>query len=484
MKKIFICFTIALLSLALLSNMSCADNPDIFKPPAQATNEADPKALNPGSIPKTQGYNFTEGFIFHEWKNQEAIIKYVPFNFKGEWHEGIRYVSSPTWAIKKLVSSKYFDIYVDCTEGQPTYKKALTVQDKVWDKLIRELEKLYPKIVNIYGEPTDVDGNGKIEIVFHENEYMIKNGYAGYFSDANVSKEYYRTGEMDILYINSGLYIQRNMNEFPTGCIDTIAHELQHDIDAKRNPYSAEYCFDEGLALSTYFIIHNGSGSGRTTDFRSSEIANGQYFFDWQLTNKLIGVNYRTAANFMYWLYLHGGGEKIIRDIVSVSEYKRIDYKSVGEAASRNIPDLKNQNHNTIISFWYKANFYNNNSGIYGYKGKAKISLSLANDPSGKVILKPRCAVYTTQDMLDKNKNIPYIATYQLSDSGRNWLLLYNYSENKDITVYINPSAASRSVRSYSGQEEAEWYDFVISEDDKVNEYEESNTVPEPEIKQ
>lgn len=277
--------------------------------------------------------------------------------------------------------------------------------------------------MDIYGEPTDIDENGKVELVFHENEYMITNNYAGYFSDINVKKEYYRAGKMDILYINSDFYIQKNMNQFSTKCIDTIVHELQHCIDEKRNPYSAEKSFDEGLSLSTYFIIHNGSDSGRTSDFRDNEIANGQYFFDWPLlTNKSMGVNYKTSANFMYWLYLHGGGEKIIRDIVSVSEHKQIDYKSVGEAASRNIPDLK-------------------------------------------------------------NKNIPKIATYELSDSGRNWLLLFNYgSDNR--TVYINPSASSRSVRSYSREEESEWYDFVISEDDKVNKYEENDIIPEPEIKQ
>lgn len=129
MRNFLICLSISLLSLVLLSNVSCADSPDIFKPPAQATNEADPNALNPGAISKMQGYDFTEGFIFHEWKNQKAIIKYVPFVFDyincenfGKW------VTSSTWAIKKLVSSKYFNIYVDCTEGQPTYKKALTVQ--------------------------------------------------------------------------------------------------------------------------------------------------------------------------------------------------------------------------------------------------------------------------------------------------------------------------------------------------------------------
>lgn len=74
MRNFLICLSISLLSLVLLSNVSCADNPDIFKPPAQATNEADPNALNPGAIPKTQGYDFTEGFIFLNGKTKKPLL--------------------------------------------------------------------------------------------------------------------------------------------------------------------------------------------------------------------------------------------------------------------------------------------------------------------------------------------------------------------------------------------------------------------------
>ena len=384
----------------------------------------------------------------------------------------------PHLGSKKIVSSKYFDIYVDITPGQPAYKKALTIKDTTWDRLIKDLESHYSKITNIYGPPTDVDKNGKIEIVFHEN---VKEGmteqHGGYFYDGNVDKSYYRSGNMDIIYVNSYNYIRNYMQEFSTNAKRTIIHELQHDIDFQRGNYRALYCYNEALSESTYTVILDNKNAWRGGDFSGS--SNGQYFFDWKRNSKIISANYVTAMNFMYWLYIHGGGEKIIKDIVSVSKYKPIDHKSIGDAASKNIPYFANKNHNTVIFDWYKANFYNNSSGILGYQNKVKITLSLANTNSGRILLKPQCAVYTTQDMFDKNKNIPNIELSKLSDGKRNWLLIFNWGL-EDRTVYINNSnlPIMPKSRNYSGEEELGLYDqvFYIDEYEK---FEGDNMPPE-----
>ena len=472
-----------ILTVFYLQMVSCGDNPNITNPPAQATNEADPKYLVPGQYQKTQGYNFQEGFIFHEWKGEEAIIKYIPFNFRDyKPYKNSYAITSPAWAIKKIVSSKYFDIYVDITPGQPAYKKALTLKDTTWDKLIKDLEIFYPKIVSIYGTPTDIDGNKKIEIVFHENaEYGMTEQHGGYFNDANVTKGYYNTGNMDIIYVSSYHYIQNHIEEFSEDAKRTIIHELQHDIDFQRGNYRALYCYNEALSESTYTVILNNKYSVRGGDFSGSR--NGKYFFDWKRNSQIISANYITAMNFMYWLYIHGGGEKIIKDIVSISKskYKPIDHKSIGEAASRNILDFANENHNTVIYWWYRANFYNNASGIFGYQNRVKINLYLANTNSGRILLKPQCAVYTTQDMFDKNKNIPNIKLSKLSDGRRNWLLIFNWGD-EDRTVYINPSAATRmqNIISYNEEKKSELYDQVFY----LDEYEkfEGDNMPPKEI--
>ena len=471
--------TILILGLGLVF-VSCAGD---GLPEPQYTNEADPRYLIPGEYKKTQGYKFQEGFIYHEWKGQKAYIKYVPFNFSYRPYQGLNYVTSPVWAVKKIVSSKYFDIYIDATVGQPAYKKALTIKDTVWDKLIKDLERFYYKITNVYGETTDVDGNGKIEIVFHENaDYGMTTNHGGYFAEENVDKVYSRTGNMDIIYVNSYHYITNNMQIFSTNAKRSIIHELQHDIDFQRGAYKALYCYNEALSESTYPVILDDKHVWRSEDFIDSR--NGQYFFDWDRNSPIIPANYNTAANFMYWLYIQSGGYHIIKDIVSVSKskYKQIDHKSIGDAANRNIIQFVGKDYNTIIYNWYRANFYNKPSGILGYQNKATISLSLANEPSGKITLKPKCAVYTTQDMFDKNKNIPYIVVEKLYDKGKNWLLIFN-SGSDNRTVYINPRVyfSMSEARSHSGEEkELELYDQVYY----LDEYEhfEGEDLPPEEI--
>ena len=291
--------------------------------------------------------------------------------------------------------------------------------------------------------------------------------HGGYFYDGNVDKSYYRSGNMDIIYISSYHYIQNHLEGFSEDAKRTIIHELQHDIDFQRGNYRALYCYNEALSESTYTVILDNKNAWRGGDFSGS--SNGQYFFDWKRNSKIISANYVTAMNFMYWLYIHGGGEKIIKDIVSVSKYKPIDHKSIGDAASKNIPYFANKNHNTVIFDWYRANFYNNASGILGYQNKVKITLSLANTNSGRILLKPQCAVYTTQDMFDKNKNIPNIELSKLSDGKRNWLLIFNYG-SEDRTVYIDNFSLPimPKTRSYD-EEELELYDqvFYIDTDEK-----------------
>ena len=465
--KRFITLLILSFSLILASLASCANDPPA---PPQATNEAAPQYLIPGQYEKTKGYNFQEGFIVHEWKGEEAIIKYVPFTFGYKPYQGLNHVTSPVWAVKKIVSSKYFDIYIDATVGQSAYKRALTIKDTTWDKLIKDLERFYPKVTNIYGAPTDIDGNGKIEIVFHENEsHGMTKLHNGYFGEENVDKGYYNTGNMDIIYVSSYHYISNHINQFSTNIKKTIIHELQHDIDAQRKSNRALYCYNEALSESVYPVFFDSGYAGRDGDFINS--SNGQYFFDWNRNSPIIPANYNTAANFMYWLYIHGGGEKIIKDIVLVSKnnYKQIDHKSIGEAASINIPYFANKNYNTVIFDWYRANFYNKPSGILGYKNKAKITLYLANAKSGRIVLKPKCAVYTTQNMYDKNKDIPNIELSKLSDGKRNWLLIFNYG-SEDRTVYIDNFSLPimPKTRSYD-EEELELYDqvFYIDTDEK-----------------
>lgn len=450
---------ILILTFILLLS-SCGEDV-IVEPP---TLPRDPETLQGGGSKKTPNYIFTSGFIYHEWIGQEPINSAIHFSYK---INSSGYNTIRKHPIKKLVTSKFFDIYVDTENGARVFKKATNMTDVAYDKLIRELEKEYSHIKSVYGEPTDIDGNGKIEIIFHESEEM--NGKAGYFCNVEYLKNFMFSATADALYISSAVYITTEdikNKYFDKKCVNTIFHELQHDINARRKHYTADRWLDEALSISTYPVLYKGSGSGRSSDLSSDKIRNGIYFFSWDNNeNQIISENYFTAGNFMYWLYLHGNGDSVIRDICR-EQPQQIDIKSIGNAVRKNIPTLKNANDATIIKSWYKANFLNEKNSIYGYKNKNNnLKIGQANNRSGKISLPRYCAVYTTPDMYSANFSLmgKGIQMEKLKNSsGEEWLLIFNGSENTIDNVKINPNV--RSVRSLSAEnenEEDEWYDHV-----------------------
>lgn len=449
---------ILILTFILLLS-SCADK-DIPQEPE--TLPRDPETTQGGGSKKTPNYLFTSGFIYHEWIGQEPIKSEIHFSYR---FNNAGYNIIRRHPIKKLVTSKFFDIYVDANNGAGVFRKATNMTDVAYDKLIRALEKEYSHIKSVYGDTTDVDKNGKIEIIFHESEEM--EGKAGYFCNVKDLETFTYSATADALYISSEIYITPEdikNKYFSQRCIDTIFHELQHDINANKRYYAADRWLDEALSISTYPVLYKGYGSGRSSYLTNDKIRNGLYFFSWDNEeNEVIAENYHTAGNFMYWLYLHGNGDSIIRDICHTPSQK-IDMKSIVNAVRNNIPALKNASDATIIKSWYKANFLNEANSIYGYKNRNRyLKIAQANEPRGKISLKPYCAVYTTPNMYSSNFSLlgKGIQMEQLKNSsGKEWLLIFNGSQNT-IEVKINPNVSSvRSMSAEIEEEKEEWYDY------------------------
>lgn len=470
--------TILIFGLGLIF-ASCRSNP-----PEPPTRNPDREATGVGNSSKTPGYTFTDGFTYHEWKGTSPEIINIPLETycESEWkYNYIWHNKNPKHPVKKLVSSKFFDIYVDITEGRNDFRKATNMTDVAYDKLIRELEKYYFKIKSVYGEPSNVDGNGKIEIVFHSQYALEKDTTGGFFQSANINKGYWHTAQKDVVYINSR-YMNRNRN-FSDRCIETIIHEFQHDIFANRNGNtdSGYKWINEALSESTYIVMYDGkrgSGSGRfytnssgklEANFSTDYIRNGNYFFCW---GPLYAGNdnYVTASHFMYWLYIHGGGNQIIREI-ALSSYKVPDLNSVGNAARKYIPALRGMSDAEIIRTWYAANFYNSPSGIYGYQNKINIVTAKANIGGGKVVLKKGCAVYTTYDMSSVNSSKRGLYLTRLGNGSNDLLILNVKNIGRGfslaniflnlILVRINPNVP-RIMLAQSRQKEPMWVDYAF----------------------
>jgi len=105
----------------------------------------------------------------------------------------------------------------------------------------------------VFGSPSDIDGNGKVDILLHD----IKDGYtpsnglytAGYFQPADLIASQSGNGA-DIVHLDTypAIYRADGSRGSSEGVLQTMAHEYQHLIFAF-NKASADLTFiDEGLA--------------------------------------------------------------------------------------------------------------------------------------------------------------------------------------------------------------------------------------------
>jgi hypothetical protein len=113
------------------------------------------------------------------------------------------------------------------------------------DRIRSEFDNnIWPKITPVFGMPSDVDSNGRVNILIYDIQDGFSGGgyVAGYF-DPN---DLFANNHSEIFYIDSYPGIQYNSTNDVTRCYGTIAHEFQHMInfDARNDSYLlAEYAW-------------------------------------------------------------------------------------------------------------------------------------------------------------------------------------------------------------------------------------------------
>ena len=194
----------------------------------------------------------------------------------------------------------------------------------------KKFEDNYSKMINIYGNHTDVDKNGKIIILFQKINANI-NGNSivmGYFLPNDLIYGDFNNAE--ILYMDINL-----LNKNPLLIAGTVLHEFQHLINfnvnyiQKRKDMSL--WLNESLSESTSILFDSYMTRNRIEEFNN---INYYCFYTWDLPYpyNLIFVNYPSASVFMNWLYQKNNrNESVFRNIAHSSESE--DYKKVLGAA-------------------------------------------------------------------------------------------------------------------------------------------------------
>ena len=193
----------------------------------------------------------------------------------------------------------------------------------------KKFEDNYSKMINIYGNHTDVDKNGKIIILFQKINANISGNsiVMGYFLPNDLIYGDFNNAE--ILYMDINL-----LNKNPLLIAGTVLHEFQHLINFNVNYIQKgkdmSLWLNESLSESTSILFDSYMTRNRIEEFNN---INYYCFYTWDLPfYPNMFVNYPSASVFMNWLYQKNNrNENVFRNIAHSSESE--DYKKVLGAA-------------------------------------------------------------------------------------------------------------------------------------------------------
>ncbi|MBW5381429.1 hypothetical protein E6A52_12030, partial [Brachyspira hampsonii] len=173
---------------------------------------------------------------------------------------------------------------------------------------LAQFEESYEKEVSIYGEPSDLDRNGKI-IFLMADINTNGNSTGGYFS------------MMDLIDGKDGIrgeYLHVNVKWELESVFGVMMHELQHLINYNMNAINGnkemDIWLDEALSESTSYLFSEYITKSREEDFVNTPYYS---FYSWNMQlnngNDIFGssgifISYSSASIFMNWLNTKTGG--------------------------------------------------------------------------------------------------------------------------------------------------------------------------------
>ena len=306
----------------------------------------------------------------------------------------------------------------------------------------KKFEDNYSKMINIYGNHTDVDKNGKIIILFQKINANI-NGNSivmGYFLPNDLIYGDFNNAE--ILYMDINL-----LNKNPLLIAGTVLHEFQHLINfnvnyiQKRKDMSL--WLNESLSESTSILFDSYMTRNRIEEFNN---INYYCFYTWDLPYpyNLIFVNYPSASVFMNWLYQKNNrNESVFRNIAHSSESE--DYKKVLGAAGYG------NDWQGLLTNW-----------IDGIK-KGQVNGAKINNWTSTAYLYPGALVYG-------NSKIHVNPSTDLSDNPQA-IRAQIYEDNFIITSRSADNTANENNIYLQTTQKPKYIDLVFDKDGKIKKY-------------
>ena len=352
--------------------------------------------------------------------NTKKNYKIYSGNNNEKTFNAVRYInnnySKEKIKAKNIYSTSKIDLYLE---------NDLKVEDKELKNILLETMRVYDMEEYLFGKL-----EGKLIL-------LIMNINGGWTGDKPYMQGYsvldgIVNEEENIIFLD---YI--NGWENIDSVVNTIAHELQHVIHYKKireNNKSFDIWVDEALS-ETAVISYRGALPNNRLNYYNNDsmhlITKGDYFINW--SGGYTVHKYATVSLFMYWLGLHSkNGFEIYKDIANSPEEYRGTYKAILYAANKNIKEFKDWSE--LYATWLKANYNNDYSGLFGYKGLIKTKPKIITT-AYNFSMSPGAAIYVQGDFMSDDKLLRYV------ELGNNIYIVYNpdiNSKGKDRYLIVN----------------------------------------------
>ncbi|KYC65985.1 Ig-like domain-containing protein [Heyndrickxia coagulans] len=356
---------------------------------------------------------------FDTEKNQNKALKKETKSIKKDYVKG----DSKSFYVQNIETSDFSSISATLLYSGDHANVWVNNNDITEDEaalLGKEFDnKIYRSDVDNFGMPSDVDQNGKVNILCYDIQdgFSGSGGYvAGYFSPRDLY-QYSYSNQSEIFYIDTYPLMGMSATKDVSQAYSTLAHEFQHMINFNQKVFvqgltDTDTWMDEGLSMAAE-QIYTGAPLNDRIDYynEDADITKGHSLLYWDYEGDTL-ANYSLSYLFMEYLKAQcGQGNKIYKELINDPH---TDYQAVQNIIHKYIDP--NLSFGQFMTDFRAALVLKEDTGLYGFKGdtafdglKVKTySGSSINIKGGGAIVKALSSKDDFQVPSDKGTDITY----------------------------------------------------------------------------